>query len=442
MTTEIAVFNRLGVALATDSAVTITGGGKTKIFNSADKLFELSSVHPVAVMVNGNMDCIGVPWEVVIKDFRTKHGDAVIETIEQWLVAFITFVDAYPGLDAKTLDLYAEQIVDDEISHIQVRINERLNAKLAASKPRAARRVDVDDLTKFYIEAVEERSKEIGEEGVAESVVGLNPADIIVHYKEVMRKRIDVRFEPYRLEPHEVMLFEEMFAASMMSKEPREFTSGIVVAGFGATSIYPEVVSIEVSGKIIDKLKTANRTVSGVANGDDAGKVISFAQTDVIDRLLGGADPLFVRNSSDFIESAVRSAASSMEELFRPKRMAMGERARRLIAVDAIVDVLTREYVDSTVKQLRKKFTQNFDRMVSMMPKQELIELAEALVSITAVERKASTDEGTVGGPIDVALITKHDGFVWVKRKHYFAADLNPNHFWRKYANAREGKPA
>jgi hypothetical protein len=74
MTTEIAVLNRLGVALATDSAVTISGGGTKKVFDSADKLFELSCIHRVAIMVNGNMDCFGVPWEIIVKDFRDNHG--------------------------------------------------------------------------------------------------------------------------------------------------------------------------------------------------------------------------------------------------------------------------------------------------------------------------------------------------------------------------------
>lgn len=77
--------------------------------------------------------------------------------------------------------------------------------------------------------------------------------------------------------------------------------------------------------------------------------------------------------------------------------------------------------------------------MIAMMPKQELIELAEALVSITAVERKATADEGTVGGLIDVAFITKHEGFVWVKRKHYFEKDLTPTYFWRRYQKTSVG---
>jgi hypothetical protein len=31
-----------------------------------------------------------------------------------------------------------------------------------------------------------------------------------------------------------------------------------------------------------------------------------------------------------------------------------------------------------------------------------------------------------VGGPIDVAVISRGDGFIWIKRKHYFSPELNP----------------
>jgi hypothetical protein len=52
------------------------------------------------------------------------------------------------------------------------------------------------------------------------------------------------------------------------------------------------------------------------------------------------------------------------------------------------------------------------------LPRQELAGLAEALVSITIFVAKMSAGKReTVGGPIDVALISKGDGFVWVKRK-------------------------
>ena len=44
---------------------------------------------------------------------------------------------------------------------------------------------------------------------------------------------------------------------------------------------------------------------------------------------------------------------------------------------------------------------------------------------------RITSEEESVGGPVDVAVITKGDGFVWLKRKHYFSAELNPHYFER-----------
>ena len=64
--------------------------------------------------------------------------------------------------------------------------------------------------------------------------------------------------------------------------------------------------------------------------------------------------------------------------------------------------------------------------VVSSMPKEELALLAEALINLTSLKRKASYDAESVGGPTDVAIISKGDGFIWIKRKHYFDPKLNP----------------
>ena len=41
--------------------------------------------------------------------------------------------------------------------------------------------------------------------------------------------------------------------------------------------------------------------------------------------------------------------------------------------------------------------------------------MAESLISITSLQRHITASEESVGGPVDVAVITKEDGFVWVK---------------------------
>ena len=60
------------------------------------------------------------------------------------------------------------------------------------------------------------------------------------------------------------------------------------------------------------------------------------------------------------------------------------------------------------------------------MPIQDAIDLAEYLVETTVKFSKFAPGAPTVGGPIEIAAITKHEGFKWVKRKHYFEVRLNP----------------
>lgn len=60
------------------------------------------------------------------------------------------------------------------------------------------------------------------------------------------------------------------------------------------------------------------------------------------------------------------------------------------------------------------------------MPIQDAVDLAEFLVNLTIGYSRFSPGAPTVGGPIEIAAITKHEHFKWVRRKHYFNDKLNP----------------
>lgn len=60
------------------------------------------------------------------------------------------------------------------------------------------------------------------------------------------------------------------------------------------------------------------------------------------------------------------------------------------------------------------------------MPIQDAIDLAEFLVRVTIGFVRFCPGHPTVGGPIEIAAVTKHEGFRWVQRKHYYDAGLNP----------------
>lgn len=60
------------------------------------------------------------------------------------------------------------------------------------------------------------------------------------------------------------------------------------------------------------------------------------------------------------------------------------------------------------------------------MPIKDAIDVAEFLVELTSKSSRYTPGAATVGGPVEIAAITKHEGFKWVKRKYYFTQDLNP----------------
>lgn len=75
--------------------------------------------------------------------------------------------------------------------------------------------------------------------------------------------------------------------------------------------------------------------------------------------------------------------------------------------------------------------------LLPAMPLQDAIDLAEFLVDLTIKFSRFRPGAPTVGGPIEIAAISKHEGFRWIKRKYYFDRYLNPDEeFTRTYKPA------
>ena len=62
---------------------------------------------------------------------------------------------------------------------------------------------------------------------------------------------------------------------------------------------------------------------------------------------------------------------------------------------------------------------------IPAMPIQDAIDLAEFAVETSSKFARFGLRPETIGGPVELAAITTHEGFKWVQRKHYYRADLN-----------------
>jgi hypothetical protein len=79
-------------------------------------------------------------------------------------------------------------------------------------------------------------------------------------------------------------------------------------------------------------------------------------------------------------------------------------------------------------------------RAIGMLSIGELAELAETLVSIESLKERVTRPSDSVSGPIDVAVVSKSDGFIWIKRKHYFDPSLNSRYFSRKQTSESDSR--
>lgn len=202
--------------------------------------------------------------------------------------------------------------------------------------------------------------------------------------------------------------------------------SGIVIAGFGESDIFPAVVSIEVlrfNGQLIYRLEKPTIAIQGIG-----ASILPYAQKEVVHGFMEGAEPSYRRKLLDIFESILsRLLADTIEGSDESVSRAIGDALRSLY--------------QEIRRMEREEYALPVLRTIADMPKSELPALAEALVGLQSLKRKVSEEHETVGGPIDVALISKGDGFIWIKRKHYFDPDMNPHYFQRFKGGYDGGSP-
>lgn len=83
---------------------------------------------------------------------------------------------------------------------------------------------------------------------------------------------------------------------------------------------------------------------------------------------------------------------------------------------------------DNKLQELQKLVLSRFSTPIvhAAMPIKDAIDLAEFLTDITIKMVKFLPGPPVVGGPIEIAAITKHERFKWIRRKHYYSVHLNP----------------
>ncbi|MES2905293.1 MAG: hypothetical protein V4696_14000 [Pseudomonadota bacterium] len=425
MTSEVVVMNSLGVALASDSAATVNNGEGGKVFNTADKLFMLSKRHPVGVMVYENAAILGVPWETIIKMFRRQLDAKPFANLEDYGRALVEYLDNNEQLFPPALqDRFYLRSLETLYASLASRIEDVIYERLVEGSDSSQ---TPSDIARELV--TKERDRWASEPDASCLKAGVG-ARLTSRFSGEISTRVADAFGPFRIESDTMQALYEL-ARLVVSKEriPTFALSGVVVAGFGHEEHFPVMQPIEIGEVFEGRLKCRFGEVRKV-DCDNPSVVVPFADADMVNTFLHGMNPGFelrmtkeladlVINLPDAIVDAVTDLTDAQRKKW--KRQFQPESKK---AVKSLIEKLD--------QQRQEKHLGPIHQAIANMPKDEIGHAAARLVSLNWFQKRMSLTTETVGGPVDVAVISKGDGFIWIDRKHYFRPELN-QHFFDNY---------
>lgn len=428
MTAEISILNRNAVALAAESAVTLQTPEGPKIYQ-ANKLFALSKYEPVGVMVYGSAELMTAPWETIIKQFRADLGKTSYPHLEGYANGLLDYVEkCVPAADVARQQNFAYQFLTGWFRRVLRPSLKNLLDEIMKKGPvtDAEVREHFRLLFNFWATNVRKDYKTL------QRISKLNRAAMLRRYRAPIRDAAARELQKLA-DVIATRRMEKFCFDLLMSNMYWHGESGVVIAGYGTDQFFPSLRAYKMDGIFGDRLRvTAETAKNADIDAAVSASVIPFAQSEMVSLFMDGIDGEFANFIISCFEKIASEGYPSVTAKLIGKKLPKGQRDKLLNKLRGVSDQVVKELSEAMHQFSRHQFSDPIVGIVNHLPKEELAAMAEALVNLTSFKRHVTTQAETVGGPIDVAVISRGDGLVWIKRKHYFDKRLN-EHFLANY---------
>lgn len=420
MTSEICLMNRHAIVLAADSATTVTqwvgGRQEQRFFKGANKIFQVSNHHPVGLMIYGAADLQKVPWEIIVKDFRTYLKDKSFNRVEGYATEFGEFIKSHVHLYPQD---YQVSVFKNEAESAALRY-------LVKAQEHAAVKAATDDNAKraAFAAAFADYSKPVDAKKLPDHFKPDDVDDAILLYKKDLKDEIDKTLAMLQLQGIvDAEQLAELAIKALFKFYPKFMTAtGVVLAGYGDHDYFPRYQQYECYGLLLGKF-LFDKQASAAVDLNNPSHIKPFATTAMVNTFSLGFSPDVFGKVQDELEKALRVFADSI-------KAKLG--ATDIPDLDQLVIDTIQSHTDAWTNAALETHAWPLRRVIGSLPVDEMAELAETLIMLQSLKEKVTQPTESVSGPIDVAAITKGDGFIWVKRKHYFDPKLNPRFFLRQ----------
>lgn len=405
MSVGVCVINRNGIALAADSAGTFTGN--KMFYNSMNKVFALSKKYVYGAITYGATSVYNVSINQLLKEFRAYLDSRdCIDDFFDILPLFNEFIETnnqYYHFDVDEIDS-----CNSLIKSLVVQWGNKIKSVISEENA-------IDKIN----QVLDEFDLDI-QTGI--SIVNF---DVSQYIKNKYTRLFDAHINNVVPELRQFEAQKERFWLSICRyfnlslKRETDNTMGLFFAGYGKNDAFPKYVHIEfytVFGGI-----TKYKILERFDESKNSARIQPLAQNDVILTFCRGISNTFINYIPQKTASVISDKIDSLPLEFT---------AEQKNVLKAYFSDCKREISSAIDSQIQSKNVDPIIDSVKLIPLPEMAFLAESLVNITSLKRTYAIDgnQQTVGGPTDVAVLSKGDGFVWIKRKLYFNKDLNPNY--------------
>lgn len=404
MSVGVCIVNRLGISLAADSAGTILGQNKM-VYNSMNKVFSLSRKFPYGAIIYNKSVIYNASVEQIIKEFR-KYIDSGVTILD-----FFDIVNEFKTFIKVHNEYYKFNIC--EISQI-----EKIIKDLVVTWGNELKKIyDLNNLNpveckiKEYTNFDNNAPRYSGEYDLYNHV--------FENYYNYYCKEMKIVFS--EIFDHPLYVDEiwkcicKWFNYKLKMEENNHV--GILFAGYGINDAFPKYIDIHIYGVYGGQLKY--EISEKYEEAFSSASIYPIAQSDVILTFCKGITNNLYRfipiTSSNIVKQKINDLSENDFSL---------EQKNKLLTIFS-------SHEQEIVKQIDfKSRKEEIDPLlfgVQSIQLSDLAFLSESLVNLTSLKRTYALNgmQQTVGGPTDVAVISKSDGFIWIKRKHYFDKELN-----------------
>jgi hypothetical protein len=195
-----------------------------------------------------------------------------------------------------------------------------------------------------------------------------------------------------------------------------------VFTGFGSEQDYPSLVSTVVFEGFDNRVNYHIRPEDIICISEENPVAICpFAQKDVIKSLLRGLHVDYSRMITNTMQDIYRPFGNDIFDMNEDDKEFenLNFMEFQMMLQDVKVDDLDKKFYNANVRYLNKK-QHKWEKNLEDYDLLAMAALAQSLIDLTGFHRILTFSEEGVGGPVDLAVITKNEGFTWLSRKSWY----------------------